>query len=451
MVSGKDSLVTTHHSPPSSFILHPSSFLLFEGRHEKRDLRRRIEQALPRQPCGSGGTLRQLAREPDETHDGPVSPPGPRSQYDDFWALSDVKFEVRPGEVVGIIGRNGAGKSTLLKILSRITKPTKGQVRLNGRVGSLLEVGTGFHPELTGRENIYLNGAILGMTRQEIGKKFDDIVNFAELEQFLDTPIKRYSSGMYVRLAFSVAAHINPEILLVDEVLAVGDAAFQKKCLGQMGAVARGGRTILFVSHQLEALLKLCPTSLLLERGRLVRQGETRAVIDEYLARQRTLMNTPLGQRSDRHGKNRFRFTDCWFEDMDGQRLASVMAGQAVKLVMTYETAPGAIIRRPLVSLDLFTAQGAPVTRFFNYVSGDMFGDIPPRGRFECSIDRLPLNVGSYDYNVLCEVGTDYEIEDRVNGAGTLVVEQGDFYGSGKLIHRAFPFLVEHCWQVRGD
>jgi len=373
-----------------------------------------------------------------------------RSQYDDFWALNDVNFEVRPGEVVGIIGRNGAGKSTLLKVLSRITKPTKGQVRLHGRVGSLLEVGTGFHPELSGRENIYLNGAILGMTRQEIGKKFDDIVDFAELDQFLDMPIKRYSSGMYVRLAFSVAAHINPEILLVDEVLAVGDAAFQKKCLGQMGAVARGGRTILFVSHQLEALLNLCPRSVLLEGGRMVRQGDTRSIIDDYLARQRTLMNTPLGERRDRLGKGRFRFTDCWFEDLDGQRLASVMCGQSVKLVMTYETTPGTVIRRPLVSLDLFTSQGTPVTRFFNNVSGDMFSDIPARGRFECLIDRLPLNVGRYDYNVLCEIGTDYEIEDRVNGAGSLVVEQGDFYKSGKLIHRDFPLLVEHHWQVHG-
>ena len=179
--------------------------------------------------------------------------------------------------------------------------------------------------------------------------------------------------------------------------------------------------------------------------------GGNWAVIEEYLARQRTLANTPLAQRCDRLGKDRFRFTDCWFEDMEGQRLASVMAGQAVKLVMTYETKPGAIIRRPIVSLDLYTAQGTPITRFFNHVSGDMFGDIPPRGRFECVIHRLPLNVGSYDYNILCEVGTDHDIEDRVNGAGSLVVEQGDFYGSGKLIKRDFPLLVEHRWQVRGD
>src|SRR5947209_14633011 len=173
---------------------------------------------------------------------------------EDFWALRDVAFEVREGEVLGIIGRNGAGKSTLLKILSRITKPTTGRVEVNGRVGSLLEVGTGFHPELTGRENIYLNGSILGMSRREITRKFDEIVDFAEIEQFLDTPVKRYSSGMYVRLAFAVAAHLNPEILVVDEVLAVGDVAFQKKCLGKMGEVSRGGRTVLFVSHNMAAI-----------------------------------------------------------------------------------------------------------------------------------------------------------------------------------------------------
>src|SRR5262249_560161 len=186
----------------------------------------------------------------------------PVLRSEEFWALRDVSFAIEPGEVVGVIGRNGAGKSTLLKILSRIPRPSRGCVELRGRVGSLLEVGTGFHPELTGRENIYLNGVILGMTRREINRKLDAIIEFAELEPFIDTPVKRYSSGMYVRLAFSVAAHINPEILLVDEVLAVGDLAFQKKCLGQMDAVARGGRTVLFVSHQLEALSSLCPHSL---------------------------------------------------------------------------------------------------------------------------------------------------------------------------------------------
>ncbi len=208
-------------------------------------------------------------------------------EIEEFWALRDVSFEVKRGEVLGIIGRNGAGKSTLLKILSRITEPTKGRVVLRGRVASLLEVGTGFHRELTGRENIFLNGAILGMTQREIRKRFDEIVAFAEVEQFLDTPVKRYSSGMYVRLAFAVAAHLDPEILIVDEVLAVGDAEFQKKCLGKMGEVSRGqGRTVLFVSHNIEAVQKLCSRGILFESGRIRAAGDVKTVVPIYLSGQ---------------------------------------------------------------------------------------------------------------------------------------------------------------------
>jgi lipopolysaccharide transport system ATP-binding protein len=208
---------------------------------------------------------------------------GPAAVPDTFWALKDVSFEVKQGEVVGIIGRNGAGKSTLLKILSRITEPTVGEIELTGRVGSLLEVGTGFHPELTGRENVFLNGAILGMRREEITRKFDEIVAFAEVEKFIDTPVKHYSSGMYMRLAFSVAAHLEPEILVVDEVLAVGDADFQKKCLGKMGEVAREGRTVLFVSHNMAAIEQLCTTALLLDCGRIRQRGELSRVVAHYL------------------------------------------------------------------------------------------------------------------------------------------------------------------------
>lgn len=210
---------------------------------------------------------------------------GNRQSEEDFWALKDVSFEVKPGEVVGIIGRNGAGKSTLLKILSRITEPTKGRITLRGRVASLLEVGTGFHPELTGRENIFLNGAILGMARAEIRAKFDEIVAFAEVEKFLDTPVKRYSSGMYVRLAFAVAAHLEPEIMIVDEVLAVGDAQFQRKCLGKMQSVAHeSGRTVLFVSHNMTAVQTLCTRALLLRDGRSVADGPAKAVVHDYLS-----------------------------------------------------------------------------------------------------------------------------------------------------------------------
>lgn len=214
-------------------------------------------------------------------------------KFEEFWALQDVSFEVKRGEVVGIIGRNGAGKSTLLKILSRITEPTKGEIDLLGRVGSLLEVGTGFHPELTGRENIYLNGAILGMKRSEIVRKFDEIVEFAEVEKFIDTPVKYYSSGMYMRLAFAVAAHLEPEILVVDEVLAVGDAQFQKKCLGKMGEVAKAGRTVLFVSHNMSAVLDLCSSGILLERGRIVEVAPVTQVVSKYFV-------TSQGERSYR-------------------------------------------------------------------------------------------------------------------------------------------------------
>ena len=205
------------------------------------------------------------------------------SRNEEFWALQGVDFEVQQGDVVGIIGRNGAGKSTLLKVLSRITEPTEGRVEIRGRVASLLEVGTGFHPELTGHENIYLNGAILGMSSNEISRKFDEIVDFAEVEKFLDTPVKRYSSGMYVRLAFAVAAHLEPEILVVDEVLAVGDAVFQKKCLGKMGDVAKQGRTVLFVSHNMAAVRSLCHSGILLERGQVAMHASVEAVVDRYM------------------------------------------------------------------------------------------------------------------------------------------------------------------------
>jgi len=225
----------------------------------------------------------------------PVRRKDRQAEAEDFWALRDVSFKVEPGEVVGIIGRNGAGKSTLLKILSRITEPTQGRIKINGRVASLLEVGTGFHPELTGRDNIYLNGAILGMSRVEIRKKFDEIVAFAEVEKFLDTPVKRYSSGMYVRLAFAVAAHLEPEILIVDEVLAVGDAAFQKKCLGKINQVSREeGRTVLFVSHNMGVVANLCSRAILMENGRVHSIGSAPSVVAEYTRSKNELS----GQRS---------------------------------------------------------------------------------------------------------------------------------------------------------
>lgn len=228
-------------------------------------------------------SMMQAARALGQSLRHPFSANPEKTDSEEFWALKDINIEIKQGDRVGIIGRNGAGKSTLLKILSRITEPTTGQVRISGRVASLLEVGTGFHPELTGRENIFLNGAILGMTRQEIRKKFDEIVAFAEIEKFLDTPVKRYSSGMYVRLAFAVAAHLEPEILIVDEVLAVGDAQFQKKCIGKMGEVSKEGRTILFVSHNMQAIQQLCTKGFVLKSGSLLFVGTASEAVERYL------------------------------------------------------------------------------------------------------------------------------------------------------------------------
>ncbi len=253
-----------------------------------------------------------------------------------IWALKDVSFEVNEGEVIGIIGRNGAGKSTLLKILSRITEPTEGEVRMRGRVGSLLEVGTGFHPELTGRENIFLNGALLGMSRQEISAKFDEIVAFAEIEKFLDTPVKRYSSGMYVRLAFAVAAHLEPEILVIDEVLAVGDAQFQKKCLGKMGDIAKGGRTVLFVSHNMEAVQRLCNRAILLENGSPIKEGNVVPVIDTYLENMREQVeNDNLYNLSRRPGFGTVvRISESGLYNADGMKTSKIRFGESFSLKM---------------------------------------------------------------------------------------------------------------------
>jgi len=254
---------------------------------------------------------------------------------EEFWALGDVSFKIEHGERVGIIGRNGAGKSTLLKILSRITEPTRGRVTISGRVASLLEVGTGFHPELTGRENIFLNGAVLGMTRAEIRRSFDEIVDFAAVERFLDTPVKRYSSGMHVRLAFSVAAHLNPEILLVDEVLAVGDAQFQKKCLGKMEEVSTSGRTVLFVSHNLPTVLRLCPRTLLFEAGRLKMDGSSQEVTQAYLETKAagTEGSADLRATPRRGGMGeRFRYTGCAVLNSRGEVTDRLLFGEPMTL-----------------------------------------------------------------------------------------------------------------------
>ncbi|MBX3400495.1 MAG: ABC transporter ATP-binding protein [Gemmataceae bacterium] len=265
----------------------------------------------------------------------------PGSQLDDsnsFWAVRDVSFEVRPGEAVGVIGRNGAGKSTLLKLISRITEPTQGRIEIRGRIGSLLEVGTGFHPELTGRENVYMNGSVLGMSRREIAAKFDRIVEFSEIGKFLDTPVKRYSSGMYVRLAFGVAAHLEPEILIVDEVLAVGDANFQKRCLDRMMELVRGGRTVLFVSHNMQQIPNLCQRAIMLDGGRMVESGSARAVTQSYL--DRMLKDTRSGdlRTKPRSGDGRAKFVRAGLVDTDGRSVSVFTSGDDLVLRMDLES-----------------------------------------------------------------------------------------------------------------
>jgi lipopolysaccharide transport system ATP-binding protein len=316
---------------------------------------------------------------------------------EDFWALRDVSFELRAGEVMGVVGRNGAGKSTLLKILSRITEPTTGRVEIHGRVASLLEVGTGFHPELSGRENIFLNGAILGMTRAEIRRRFDEIVAFAEVERFLDTPVKRYSSGMYVRLAFAVAAHLEPEILIIDEVLAVGDMQFQKKCLGKMQSVAaKEGRTVLFVSHNLVAVQSLCTRALLLREGRLAADGATSAVIAEFLQQMR-----------DPHQVREWRdpATAPGIEALRLKRVAVFPEGQPAERVLTMHTAirietefwilqPGMLLH---LTYHLLNEQGIVV------LTSGCRGEKRPRGcyRASCVIPGDLLNSGGYTLKLL--------------------------------------------------
>jgi lipopolysaccharide transport system ATP-binding protein len=312
-----------------------------------------------------------------------------------IWALKDVSFEIKQGEGVGIIGRNGSGKTTLLKILSRITAPTEGYAEVHGRVGSLLEVGTGFHPELTGRENIYLNGTIIGMKKTEVERKFDEIVAFAEIEKFLDTPVKRYSSGMYVRLAFSVAAHLEPDILLVDEVLAVGDGAFQKKCLGKMEDVAKGGRTVLFVSHNMGMITSLCKRAILLEEGRLVAQGLTSETVLTYYNRGRFSPYAVDFTRSARRiGDHLAILLEAHIEDMDGNLVPEVDIRYPFKIKMRYalhEKVP----KPPYPNFHFFDARGE-----YAFVSSSnkhaSLGTDVGTYEAECIIPGYLLNNGVY-------------------------------------------------------
>jgi len=367
---------------------------------------------------------------------------------DMLWALKDVSFDVHEGEVVGIIGKNGAGKSTLLKILSRITDPTEGRITMHGRMASLLEVGTGFHPELTGRENIFLNGALLGMSNVEIRKKFDEIVAFSEIEKFLDTPVKRYSSGMYVRLAFAVAAHLEPEILIVDEVLAVGDAAFQQKCLGKMGDVAKGGRTILFVSHNMAAVRKLCTRAVLLEGGRVAASGDVEDVTEQYLnsgaveegAGPFHIMGIPYHNK-----KIDFTINDVKITDLEGEEITSLCTGDGIRLRVAYTAnkkllAPGLRLScKTRFNMELFRLSTTPI-------SGYEIKEIYGKGFFELVLDDIPMLGGVY----FLDIGlhrANVELYFNIEGAVRLNVMPTDVYGSGfSMDNQRGLIFVKHEW-----
>ncbi len=366
---------------------------------------------------------------------------------DTIWALKDVSFEVKQGEVVGIIGSNGAGKSTLLKILSRITEPTSGYADIHGRVGSLLEVGTGFQGELTGRENIYLNGAILGMKKAEIERKFDEIVEFSGVEKFIDTPVKRYSSGMYVRLAFAVAAHLDLEILIVDEVLAVGDAAFQKKCLRKMEDVATQGRTVLLVSHNMATMMAQCQRLILLNSGHVSTIGPPREVVDYYMQTMEKGASVPLAARLDRGGDQSIKFVAFELRNSAGLSIPRVYSGQNLVIALRYQADTDKILKNVFVYVSVLGTSGEPLFQLSTGVCGCDFETLAPSGTILCHVPNLPLQPGKYCFNLYCKVnGKD---ADWIPKAGMIEVEAGDFFGSGKLppAERGL-FMVPHSWTI---
>jgi lipopolysaccharide transport system ATP-binding protein len=369
-----------------------------------------------------------------------------RARKETFWALRDVSFEIKRGEVVGFIGRNGAGKSTLLKILSRITTPTTGEIGLRGRVGSLLEVGTGFHPELTGRENIFLNGAILGMKRREIERQFDAIVDFSGVEQFLDTPVKRFSSGMFVRLAFAVAAHLNPEILIVDEVLAVGDADFQRRCLGKMEDVAGQGRTVLFVSHNMAVMQKLCSRGIMLQNGRVTADGNINEVVRGYLKMLEIASHEDIATRTDRRGDGRVRLSGLRISGRDDKATLLLATGSPAKFDFEFSN----LLPGMACIVMLYDEDGHIIMGFNNQVPCE--SDVAEPGglpRFTLEIPELPLLPGRYRLDV--RVRTEKDVHDYLEGATVFEVTHGTMRGRPVTKHCTYgSVFIPHRWITSG-
>ena len=370
---------------------------------------------------------------------------------EEFWALKDVSFEVKRGDRVGIIGRNEAGKSTLLKILSRITEPTEGHISIKGRVASLLEVGTGFHPELTGRENIFLNGAILGMGKVEIARKFDEIVAFAEVEKFLDTPVKRYSSGMYVRLAFAVAAHLEPEILIVDEVLAVGDAQFQKKCLGKMEDVGKEGRTVLFVSHNMSTIQKLCSTAIYLQLGKVQLQGCTEQVIEEYLAdSKKQIRSINIKERKDRRGTGEVKINNFFVINSTGKTQDILRSGGDYIFVMEFEkNNQSKDLDNVIASIGIIDNKSDIVLLVRSNFTNQNLSLDKSFGRIECEIKDFSLTTGIYTTMLFLSY-REVEILDFIENATELIVEGGDFFGTGSIgLPSHCKVLTRSSWKIQ--
>lgn len=365
---------------------------------------------------------------------------------DIVWSLKDINFEINHGDAVGIIGKNGAGKSTLLKLLSRVTSPTNGSIKVKGRIASLLEVGTGFHPELSGRENIFLNGAILGMRKHEIARKLDEIIDFSGVERYIDTPVKRYSSGMYVRLAFAVAAHLESEILIVDEVLAVGDAEFQKKCLGKMGDITKGeGRTVLFVSHNMAAVKSLCNTGIVLENGKTIFNGNADEAVSYYLSKQSAFSNFLISERTDRVGNGNFKFQNIRFFDKNGFQVSELISGEGIKIELDYIIKDYFDASKIIFSLIFRDNLKQIITSFISDEIFNSLNIINLKGTVVLEIPKLILRNELYEVMLLSftEDTSHENTLDIIEDVCYINVLAGDLTGSGKVTRKGFSSISE--------